>query len=174
LHDRSISLRGAVHVNKTSLTRPRLRNSCTKSFNERSCTSVLRVYILPVSTIISRVWYFIVFLLIHISNKIGIICNVDGSRQTKSARSRSSSKRTKRIASEGQITATSHRTGPSPRQQNTILRLALRSRDSRRSREDIKYASPLTDYKRLGSSRSFESSISIARRERDLVCKFVI
>lgn len=106
--------------------------------------------------------------------KIGIICNVDESRQTKSARSRSSSKRTKRIASEEQITATSHRTGPSPRQQHTILRLALRSRDNSRSREVIKYASPLTDYKRLGSSKSFESSISIARRERDLVCKFVI
>lgn len=133
------------------------------------------IYILPVSTIIPTVWYFIVFhfntYIEHIL-KIGIICNSDESRQTKSARSRSSSKRTKRIASEGQITATSHRTGPSPRQQNTILRLALRSRDSRRSREDVKYSSPLTDCKRLGSSKSFESSISIARRERDSVNNF--
>lgn len=51
-----------------------------------------------------------------------------------------------------------------------LLRRVLRSRDSRRSNKDEgKFPSPTTDYRRLGSVRSYESSISIARKERDAV-----
>lgn len=89
-------------------------------------------------------------------------------RRTKSA-TRLSSRRSRRLFSEGAVTSTLTDTGSSPRQQ-MLLRRVLRSRDSRRSNKDEgNFPSPTTDYRRLGSVRSYESSISIARKERDAV-----
>ncbi|XP_076117317.1 cyclic nucleotide-binding domain-containing protein 2-like isoform X1 [Mytilus galloprovincialis] len=92
-------------------------------------------------------------------------------RRTKSA-TRLSSRRSRRLFSEGAVTSTLTDTGSSPRQQ-MMLRRVLRSRDSRRSnKDDGKFPSPTTDYRRLGSVRSYESSISIARKERDAKLRF--
>ncbi|CAC5387319.1 unnamed protein product [Mytilus coruscus] len=95
----------------------------------------------------------------------------ESQRRTKSA-TRLSSRRSRRLFSECTVTSTLTDTGSSPRQQ-MLLRRVLKSRDSRRSNKDEgKFPSPTTDYRRLGSVRSYASSISIARKERDAKLKF--
>ncbi|XP_052085952.1 uncharacterized protein LOC127723384 isoform X3 [Mytilus californianus] len=95
----------------------------------------------------------------------------ESQRRTKSA-TRLSSRRSRRLFSECTVTSTLTDTGSSPRQQ-MLLRRVLKSRDSRRSnKEEGKFPSPTTDYRRLGSVRSYASSISIARKERDAKLKF--